>query len=148
MSPVGVHGQKTGAYFERLFQFQAERRGVITTRMPDGCKVLPRKLVRVPTPWDWIVSFPPSAFALLDTKTNEKKFPHSLIVSHQVTEMSRHASVKTGYVIWLRAPGVVLFVPTYVLLRCMRIRGSIDADTVGAISLGGSGDMDVRKIWT
>lgn len=142
--PQGRHrqgrlAQGMGSYFEQVFFLTCNRKiGMAVTRMPDGCKTVGKnKLIRVKTPWDYIVSYS-GHIALLDTKTTQgNSFPHSKIEPHQVDEMFEHAMavesyphgrtcVRAGYVIWFRGEGKVFFIPSVYLSSLVRKRGSLD----------------------
>jgi hypothetical protein len=146
----GKRAQKAGASFEYLFQFHARRSGVIATRMPDGCKqVGPGRIIRVRTPWDWILTFQGKS-AFIDTKTcDDKCLPNSKIENHQVAPMLQHASAGAiaGYVVHLRQNDTVFFLSASELVKVMRLRGSITEGSPGAIVLGTGGKMDVQRIF-
>lgn len=109
------------------------------TRMPDGCKVLrDNKLIRVKTPFDWILSHQ-GRTALIDTKTcTTSSFPNSKIETHQVTDMLCHEQngIMAGYVIWFRESDGVIFVPASTLCELIKRRGSIPENHPKAIHLG------------
>lgn len=119
---------KIGASFEGKFKTLCDLASIIATRMPDGCRVVGmNKLIRVKTPWDWILSYQ-SKTALIDTKTTEEKtFRHSLIESHQVCEMMRHseAGVVAGYVVEFRELNKIVFYSCAQLYPLMNVRGSL-----------------------
>lgn len=130
---MGLVQQSFGDLFERLFHLQCARtRGIAVTRFPDGCKVLRQnKIVRVKTPWDWVVSFNGKT-ALIDTKTTEgDSFPHSKIEDHQIREMVTHSEAgnnTTGYVIWFRKSDGVYFASSLLLNNLLKVRGSLKTD--------------------
>lgn len=122
-----------GDSFEELFFLICNAtRGLAITRFPDGCKIVKYgELVRVKTPWDWVVSYNGKT-ALIDTKTTEgNSFPHSKIESHQVKEMYSHSiagSNTTGYVIWFRKSDGVYFASSLLLNNLLNVRGSVKPD--------------------
>jgi penicillin-binding protein-related factor A (putative recombinase) len=127
---MGLIQKSFGDSFERLFHFQCCRtKGLAITRFPDGCKVLRQnKIVRVKTPWDWIVSYNGKT-ALIDTKTTEgDTFPNSKIEHHQVSEMYSHSIAgnnNSGYVIWFRESDGVYFASSIILNNLLKVRGSL-----------------------
>lgn len=144
----GKIAQNIGKNFEDIFERASLRSQVTATRMPDGCRQIgAHKLIRVKTPFDWILSTPRGT-ALIDTKTSKENFPFSKIEEHQISEMIRHQdnNVRCGYVIWLRDVDQVIFVSAYKLRAAQYAkRGSIESGD--GILLGRSQDFDVRKIW-
>lgn len=136
LNGVGVMGrvQKSfGDTFEQLFFLICNRTsGLAITRFPDGCRVVGQnKLVRVKTPWDWVLSYN-GRTALIDTKTTEgNSFPNSKIESHQIEEMVSHSVAgtnSTGYVIWFRKPDGVYFASSTLLNNLLNVRGSVKPD--------------------
>lgn len=151
----GAVANSFGKLFERLFDLGCRRiksfQVVAITRMPDGCRVVGRnKLMRVKTPFDWIVTFN-GLSVFVDTKTTlEDSFAHSKIEPHQVNEMAKHeaAGTRAGYVIWLRKTDVVFYIGACALQTLMKTRGSIEPSNPNCITLGSSNRMDVTLIWS
>lgn len=145
-----------GALFENLFENRAKRGGITVTRMPDGCRQLGKdKLIRVATPFDWILSYQGQA-CLIDTKTTDgDRFPFSKIEAHQARELLKHHEAGTiaGYVIWFRLSDEVVFIGANLLadvsFRTLAPKpGSFKADTLGVIPLGRyQSDLDVTLIF-
>lgn len=135
----GLKAKNNGRIFENIFEEGCRSVGLACTRFPDGCKRLGlKKLMQIPTPWDYIVTND-GVSAMLDTKSvAEAAFSHSNIKEHQVKEMLSHTlrGAVGGYVIWLRKPARVIFVPARVLWARMGERGSIKENDPGVISLG------------
>jgi len=145
----GRKAQHVGQGFELLFGRMCLIQRVKCTRIPDGCKQLSQhKIVRVPTPWDWILSHQ-GKVALLDTKTCAENFPHSAIEAHQVDEMLGHCQNGTiaGYVIWLRKIDHVIYVPAPLLNSWRHVRGSITPESPGVLSLGSSLKIEIKKLF-
>lgn len=127
-----------GKLFEDTFQNMCISVGLAITRFPDGCRSGGlRRLIRVKTPWDWILTYRNHA-SFLDTKTNaEATFPHSKIEKHQVEEMMKHRQTAIcGYVCWLREVSTVIFVPAVVLYDKLGVRGSIAVGDHGVVTIG------------
>lgn len=152
-SDSGLLAKLEGKNFESLFQSTCDRFNVVCTRMPDGCKQIgPNKIIRVRTPWDFILTFG-GRTALIDTKSDQgSTFPFSAIEPHQVQEMVRHESEGTvaGYVIHLRQINAHIFVPAHRLIHLMRTgkRGSISLTHPDAVDLSdGIIQLQPRKIF-
>jgi penicillin-binding protein-related factor A (putative recombinase) len=129
-----------------MFERACERRGHGISRIPNGCKsVGPRKLIRVKSPFDWIISSVTTTY-FIDTKTQKGgAFPFSKIDPHQVEELLKHdrPGRVAGYIIWFRARDVVCFVPVKVLRDSMTRRGSFSTDHPGVTIIGDSLTMDL-----
>jgi hypothetical protein len=145
---AGARAKAIGASFEGMFERWCQRDLVTCTRMPDGCKQIgPRRIIRVTTPWDYVLTHRGTS-ALIDTKTTAAKaFSHSMIKEHQVQEMFRHhnSGAKAGYVIWFQASDRIIFVPVSDLLRRMSAVGSI-SDIAGT-HLGSASDLYPSRIF-
>ena len=56
-SQSGAKAQAFGKLFEQMFETMCKKNAIAVTRVPDGCKqVAPNKLIRVTTPFDWIIN--------------------------------------------------------------------------------------------
>lgn len=152
----GAKSQAFGSLFESVF-LKACRSvdGVAVTRIPDGCRQVGKQVIRVPTPWDWVLTFQGRS-ALIDTKTVQgDAFPVSAISHHQAAELVNHADrgAISGYVVWMRKQGDVIFLPAQTLMQAVvkNERGSFSKAHVAAISLGTLKtylSFDIRKIFT
>lgn len=148
---MGIKSQAFGVLFESLFETACKARGVHVTRIPDGCRSVGKKIIRVRTPWDWVLSYEGKT-ALIDTKTvSGRKFSYSGIVDHQMNELCYHAEQGTlgGYIIWLRQTDEVLFVRSNHLLKSYGQRGSFGLGDLKSDVLGYLRDrtFDIRKIF-
>lgn len=141
---IGKKAKKVGKDFESLFETICAGVGVACTRVPDGCKqvgvdrLFRPRLIRVKSPFDWIISHK-GRTALLDTKTvNDKNFGFSGIDPDQVRELLKHeqASSIGGYVIWLRESQKVVFIPASILADKIGQRGSFKDTDPGVVVLG------------
>lgn len=125
----------------------AERQ-IQITRIPDGCRQSFRKLIRVKSPFDWLLSWN-GMVAAIDTKTvQEKSLPKSCITEHQVVELLKHRfAARAGYVIWFRQEDVVNFIPASVLTELLYSKGGVKP--THGYPLGGirDGKLDLRKIF-
>lgn len=134
----GWQNQKSGTDFEGKFYAACYVKGIAITRVPDGCRQAgPHKIVRVKSPFDWIISYNGKT-ALIDTKSTSRPLANSAIDQNQVSEMMKHwgRGVRAGYVVWFREEDRVMFIPADVLDRRRRKRGSIEYDDPECVSLG------------
>lgn len=142
---AGKRAQRNGADFEAIFDWACTSQGIAITRIPDGCKQLPNKLIRVKSPFDWVLSYN-NKTAIIDTKTiDNNSFPHSKIDSFQVGELIKHPI--SGYIVWLRDINDVLYIPAHTLNTGLFIRGSITNLTPNTISIGPIEHMNVKAIF-
>lgn len=146
----GAEARYQGQLFEDAFVRACVHNEIACTRMPDGCKqVGPKRLIRVKTPWDWIISLN-TRTALLDTKsTNDKAFAHTHIQIHQVRPMVDHAceGVTAGYVIWYRQHDRVVFISAHSLMKRLGSRGSIPYNDPDCRPLGSISSLDIPKLF-
>lgn len=151
----GARNQHAGAAFESVFFDACLNEMIVIERMPDGCKqVGANRLIRVKTPWDFILTRSGKT-AYIDTKTtNDPKFTFSAIEKHQADAMFKHAregapNVTAGYVIELRQTDEVIFVPAWCLHTAVHCgaKGSFGPGDGGVITLGKSFKMGVWQIW-
>lgn len=146
---AGYLAKRAGSEFERLFMQACERNSVAVTRLPDSCKqVGPKRLIRVKSPYDFVCTYSARS-AVIDTKTSgTDSFAHSMIDEHQVVEMIPHefSGAKAGYVVWLRAIDMVIFIPATTLAAAMRVKGSIGHTHREVTLLGSIRTMDMRRV--
>ncbi len=146
---AGIKSQRAGASYESIFESMCTYSGIECTRIPSGCRQAGRRLIRVKTPFDWIISYRGLGSALIDTKSNDgQTFPNSLIVQHQVLILNQHERQGTpaGYVVGFRTLNVAVFIPARILYAAYGTRGSLRHDTTGVIQLGSYSRPDIRKI--
>jgi hypothetical protein len=150
---MGGKSKLLGDLFESMFKQISESQGCVVTKIPDGCRQVGKKLIRVKTPFDWIVSYG-SKTALIDTKTVQgESFTPSMIVNHQVDELSRHEALGTlaGYVVWFRKKEIVEYISSKALLVALHSGMSIRDNSPDCIRLGslsyGSKNFDIRQIF-
>jgi hypothetical protein len=140
--------QANGAMFESVFLKMCRLSGVAAQQFPTGCKTIKGRLIRVKTPWDWILSYRGRS-AFLDTKCSlDSVFPSSLITPHQIEALMPHErqGIPSGYVIWLRKFDRVFFIKASALEKLMFTGGSFDDTHPEATLLGGI-QFDVRQIF-
>lgn len=145
---AGASSQRSGQSFENIFESMCAYVGAQCTQMPQGCRQAGRRLIRVKTPFDWIVTNK-GVTALIDTKANNAaSFPHSLIVFHQLKALIAHHrhGAPAGYVVGLRDVDTTLFIPADVLDNAYGVRGSISPQSPGCTILGTYSRFDIRKI--
>ena len=156
---AGAEAHRAGQSFEDLFAYACRRLGIVATRVPDGCRQLRgQKLIRVKSPFDWIVSCspdippgwaqpPPPKVLLCDTKsTIAPTFPYSKIDQHQLEQLRGHErnGILAGYVVEFRASRDVVFFPALTLASCEGRRGSLSP--AEGIHLGSSEAFNVGKL--
>lgn len=119
--------------------------GIRVTRLPDGCKQIgPGKLIRVRSPFDWILSFKGKT-ALLDTKTiSGKTFPYSAIDDFQAHILYAHEmeGAIAGYVVEIRGENRIIFLKASQLMSKLGQRGSFKPED--GLDLG----TDFTRLWT
>lgn len=146
----GAKAQAYGGLFESMFLNSCKRAGLAITRLPNGCKTLSaHKIVRIKTPFDWIITYK-GRCAYVDTKTSQGKvFAHSMIADHQVNELLHHelAGALAGYVVWLRENNHVVFIPSSLLTVAMKVKGSISPAHANVVLLGNSHRIDMIQLF-
>lgn len=136
---IGLAAQQLGASWENLFMSVASRQRIACTRIPDGCRQVGQsRVLRVKTPFDWILTYN-GRTALLDTKaTASPSFPHSAIESSQMRHLLLQEShgALAGYLIWFRKLDQVVFVKASELERRSKERGSITPGQLNTLNVG------------
>jgi hypothetical protein len=99
----GWQSKRDGEALERLLEFAAKGEGHSIIRIPDGCKQIGRgRLVRVKSPFDYILASN-SRCTFFDAKHTSEKFLYlSSIASHQIEAMEklmRSPNVRTGFIV-------------------------------------------------
>lgn len=143
------NAKRVGNGFEIVFSRMCSSVGVLVTRVPDGCRCVGKnKLIRVKTPFDWIISWYDRS-ALIDTKSTDKNYLQvSEIKEHQAAELQKHSlSLCSGYVVRFTGSKRVCFIPVARLIRSLHERVSIYSDDPEIKLLGDECTFDVRKIW-
>lgn len=103
MSSVGV-----GRHFENLFERLTGRAGLTIIRIPDGCRVVGKnKLIRVETPFDYILLSSHNNVAFIDTKATDKKsfsLSENVFKRHQIRIMkeANELGIAAGFVLFFR----------------------------------------------
>lgn len=145
-----TNNARLGASFETNFLELSKLAGITTTRMPDGCRVVGRgRIVRVSTPFDWILSLD-GKVALIDTKTTDATlFPPSKVSEHQVVELLNHQAqgILAGYVVEFRKEAEVVFVPARRLMQAFITRKGIASSDASCSVLGAPEDFNPRRIF-
>lgn len=145
---MGRTSKAFGNLFEHVFFRTCRSHGVAVTRIPDGCRQVGNKLIRVKTPCDWVLTYK-NRTALIDTKTAQGDvFNVSKITEHQVNELYSHEKLGAiaGYVIWLRETNRVFFIPAVALLSSLSSKGSISDAHPFATYLGDE-KFDIKLIF-
>lgn len=143
----GKAATDNGTIFENRFEAVAMYAGFAVTRMPNGCRQAGKKLIRIKTACDWILTREGRTL-LVDTKTTkERRFSHSMIDQSQVFKMLPHETRggRAGYVVELRGSNTVIFVPASVLAERLRSgSGSIGPFDQGIMVLGSPDKFDPK----
>ena len=147
---AGSRAKAWGSFFEDAFATKCRFSAMAITRIPDSCRqISAQRMIRVKSPFDWIVSFDGKSL-VIDTKTTmANAFGFSQIDPDQVRELLHHerAHVLAGYVVWLRGVDQVIFVPASLLAAAIGEEGSFKQDSPGVWRLGSSLEFDLRKIF-
>lgn len=114
----GGKAYRAGRGFEEIFERQCRISRVAFNRVPDGCRTVgARKLIRVRTPYDWVLTLNGKT-ALIDTKSFDlSRLLPSKIEPHQLKALLAHHTegAVAGYVIHFRPEADVRFAPASVL---------------------------------
>lgn len=118
---AGQKAKQNGKRWEGYFENHCRINRINILRIPDGCRTVGRnKILRVKTPFDYIISKNKQTY-LIDTKTTAgKSFSHAQITDHQVNSMFTHSfngSVKSGYIIYFRERNLISFFDAKLLLQ-------------------------------
>ena len=139
----GLEAKRQGAAFESRMIVMAKANGIQIVRLPDGCKqVGPTRLIRVKSPFDFLMSHN-GRMAAIDTKsTKTKSVAVASIPSHQVDAMKRVAgSATAGFVVWFREQDSVEFFSIGYAVESERLR-------VGeGMKLGSGSDFNLAAIF-
>jgi hypothetical protein len=144
--------QRNGAGWENVFQGHAARSGVLCLRFPNGCKTIPGpggrpRLIRVRTPFDWILSHQGKA-GFVDTKsTTSLTFTYTQVSDHQLAalralEMQGHVC---GYVVFFQKLNVVVFFRAHQLVA-LEPRDSLRPEQ--GLVVGTLLELDVKRLFT
>lgn len=99
----GYYAKKTGDNFELTFEKSALQARWEVIKIPMGCRQISAiKLLRVATPFDFILTKPNGKILFADTKTTSKEsFPAALIKDHQLEKLNAlsRQGYKAGYII-------------------------------------------------
>lgn len=100
-SYIGLKKKVHGDFFEALVEFFANADKLFIIKIPEGCKVAKGKLVRVKSPFDFMLNLK-EATMLFDAKTTMNKFfSYSAINQDQILNLAKmnNPSNFCGYVI-------------------------------------------------
>jgi hypothetical protein len=121
---AGHKAQKSGALFEIILHRNALVYGWQVTDIPDGCKQLRGKMIRVPTPFDYVFTKDCRA-VFCDAKTIASgTFGASDITQHQVDELSktRAGGFPSGYIVNFSKFDKTVWFPVQALITCLNTR--------------------------
>lgn len=120
----GVEARRQGKVFEQRLELYARAQKVEVVRLPDGCKqVGPKGIVRVKSPFDFILGFNGST-AMIDTKsTGESTLTLKEMPAHQVNAMLKLAKhSRAGFLVWFRRYDTVNFFDINTMIRLGKMR--------------------------
>ncbi len=134
--------RNTGKEFEGYIMNAASRSGWSSLRIPDGCRQIGKKIVRVKSPFDFVfsknISPLQSGHIFCDAKTtNQKHFGSDKIKDHQIQELHKFATIHNtmaGYLVNYEMDHKVVFFSVAKLMKSFRTRQmllSTDGITVG-----------------
>lgn len=140
----GRKAQQIGQMFEDVFLLKARSQGIAIDRFPPGCKTVGRMIIRVKTPYDFILSFK-GGFSLLDTKCHDNDhLIASRIEDHQLASLLMHEKqgVKAGYLIFFRKTNEIRFLSASSLDLIKRGLKDVPSVLLGTIT-----DFDLRLLF-
>ena len=107
---IGKQAQARGEMFEVRLDAMARMEGVQCTRVPDGCKQAYGRLMRVKSPFDFILSYG-DKIALIDCKVRAgDKINKGDVTEHQLNELLKHKNAAiSGYLVYHRESDKVRF---------------------------------------
>lgn len=133
--------------FENIVYSTAWRQTFHPCRIPDGCKQLSNtKLIRVKSPFDFILAAPNGRCIFIDCKTTKaKKFNFSSIVEHQIDMLFgfEKCGHKAGYLIHFQETNDVVFFSASQFIS--NKRGSLGP--MDGLVIGKEMDFNLRKIF-
>ncbi len=144
---AGWLAQKMGGAFENHFVARALMQGFQVTEIPDSCRQMRNKIIRVPSPFDLILhgtiqGVKRSAFIDLK-RTESKTFSYSKIIPHQLQALlATNKGGEAGYVVEMN--GVVVFFDVEALHK-LKPRESLKMGD--GVLLGVKGHFDVMNIF-
>lgn len=144
---AGKRAQAGGERWQTLFHNCAIRQGFHCIRIPDGCKQAGKKLLRVQTPFDFVLSGKGARMAFIDTKScKTKRFAASGKVAHQIRDLlalENHSHI-AGYLVLFSTSGEVVFFSAY-QLHAMIERSSLGPEDGKIIGLATG--FDINKVF-
>lgn len=124
---AGQRAKRNGDYFENLIMFFANHAKFNFIKIPSGCKTVGTKLIRVKSPFDFILVRNDWTIFCDAKSTNGNTFSYSMIDQDQVRNLTLVNTDKncSGYIINFN--GEVYFAPV-ILLRSIKPRQSLSRD--------------------
>lgn len=145
---AGQIAKKKGEHFEMFIEHNAHVQKLFPIRIPDGCKVTKAnqgiRLVRVQTPFDFIlIGHHLSIF--IDTKTTEgSTFPYSQIKLHQLQNLLEASKAgPAGYLVNFETIKAVVFFSAHKLDSVKKQSSLKPAD---GLFLGSTSDFNLKLI--
>lgn len=108
---AGAKAKRNGQIFENLIQVMSNRYGFHCVRIPDGCKQLRGMIIRVATPFDFILAKKGKTIFLDAKSTKESTFSKSKMKRHQVEFLLPFEKNQTfaGYLVLFQKENQVVF---------------------------------------
>lgn len=143
----GKKAQASGDRWENILFSNAYRQGFHPCRIPNGCKSIGlNRLIRVESPFDFILSKVPGVVLFLDTKTcGTKNFSHSQLKKHQIEELRfcELAGALAGYLVHFQTINQVVF---FSALQLMNLESKKSLKPKDGIILGKELDFNLDLI--
>ncbi len=141
------HNRVIGLQWENRFSWACRERRVTAFKIPLGARQLSAtKLVRVQTPFDWILC-KNGLTALIDTKTcSGKTFTRSRVTPHQMLALkeAHEQKIIAGYIVHFTELDLVVFFDGAQLERCFNGQSLYPSD---GLTLGGHDTFDLDLLF-
>lgn len=144
---AGKKAQKNGDAWEGTFYNCAIKQKTTIIRIPNGCITRGGMIIRVKSPFDWIVSIENKA-AFIDTKfTKSTNYSKSMVTDHQISEMIKLENDNhiAGYLVLFQKSNQVVFYKAS-QLKNLQARESLSPDM--GILLGSEANFNLKLIFT
>lgn len=108
---AGAKARRNGQIFESLIQVMSNRHGLYCIKIPDGCIQLKNRIVRVATPFDFIVAINGKTLFFDAKSTKESTFSKSKLKRHQVDFLCpfEQQQIDAGYVVFFQNQNAVVY---------------------------------------
>jgi hypothetical protein len=137
---AGLTAKRAGESFEQEFERMATLNNFSVIRIPDGCRQVRdrsgrMKLLRVRTPFDYLISKRGFHVCVDCKSTDGSTFPYSAITHHQIQTLQRISKdTLSGYVVLFKELRKVVFFPSS---RLWNLKPKTSLRPEDGIDLGG-----------